>query len=116
MGSLSADAYRSPSTITGSNPSNFTETDPTAPPVNTMVNNNQLTQVYDPTDAAGDNLAQKTGFVATDPPPTAPNRMDLGRDPYKTQGMPSETYLDNSQDTPAAAPTVNGGPAVLLDE
>lgn len=119
FGSLSGGAYRKPGTVTGSNPDNFTETDPAPYLGGTGVNNNKLTDAYNPTDADGTDLVQ-TSFNAetdhVDPAPHAPNFWRFGRDPYKHLGMPGEAYLDNSAgptNSDLEAASADGGPAVL---
>lgn len=111
FGSISSDAYRSPNTVTGSATSNFTETAKPSPGGGTEVNANKLTQVYDPFSQANANLTTKKGFTPTAAPPVAPNKSVHGRDPYKSAGMPGETYLDNSGGPASVAPTTDGGPS-----
>jgi hypothetical protein len=113
FGSLSGGAYRKPGTVTGSNPDNFTETPPTDYGANTVVNNHQLTEVYDPHSAANVNLAQKEDFSSEAAPPRAKHYWVYRRDPYAHQGMPTEKYLANSGVDHKADPTVDGGPATL---
>jgi len=111
FGSLSADTYQSPGTVTGSNPDNFTQTPKPAPPANTGVNNHQLTTVYDPYSAADVNEAQKSGFSHTDATPIAPAYWNRGNDYSKNGGVAS--VFDNVNNPTPALPATTGGPAVI---
>lgn len=114
FGSISADAYRQPGTVTGSNPDNFSATAKPAYLGGTGVNRNKLVEVYNPTSADGTQLVTAAADLThTDPAPVAPNFPEFGRDPYKQGGMPSETYLDNVAGPASAAPASDGGPATL---
>jgi hypothetical protein len=115
FGSNSAGAYHAPGTVTGSNPNNFTQTP--KPPFlgGTGVNHNQLTDVYNPSDAYGNDLTADS-FSHHAALPHQPNKAVYGRDVYKHLGMPGEAYLDNSTGTQTSdtqAPPVSGGPATL---
>jgi hypothetical protein len=109
FGSLSGAAYNSSGTITGSNPSNFTQTPKPGFGGRTGINSNQPTYVYDPYSQANANQSTKTGFTHTAAPPIAPVAWARYRDLYKQ--MPQETYLDNVGGPASVAPAVVGQPA-----
>lgn len=111
FGSLSADTYLKPATVTGSNPANFTETAKPAPPANTEINRHELTQVYDPHTAADVNEAQKSGFSHTAATPVAPAYWNRGNDYSKNGGVAS--VFDNVNNPTPALPATAGGPAVI---
>ena len=96
FGSLSGGAYNAPGTVTGSNPSNFSETDPAAYPAGTGVNTNTPTRVYEPHSQAGVNQTVDPADLApTDPPPHAPAYWPSGKDFYKNNGVTGQDFFDN---------------------
>src|SRR5215471_1466197 len=113
MGSLSADAYIQPGTITSSNKALYTQTAKPNPGGGTMDNDPKQPLWYDPYDALNNNLTQKKNFTTKPAPPRAPNYWRYGRDLYRQAGMPGESYLDNVNGPASVTKTTTGGPAVL---